>query len=69
MHYLLSEAIKLDSMQGLCHVVPDHLISWTIFDVNVTFVLLISDVDVLDIEMMGALACTLATSLEEHSTL
>ena len=43
MHYLLTEAVELGSMQGFCHVVSDHLICWTIFDVNVAFGLLIGD--------------------------
>ena len=70
MHYLLLEAIKLGTMQEFCHVVPDHLICWAIFNVNVVFGLLISDIEVSDVEMMRALACTLVSiGLEQHSAL
>ena len=56
-------------MQGFCLVISDHLVGWTIFNVNVTFDLLIRKVEVLDVEMTRALACTLASiSLEQHST-
>ena len=69
MHYLLMEAIKLDSMQGFCHVISNHLICQTIFDVNVAFGLLIGDIEVLDVQMTRALASTLASSgLEQHGT-
>ena len=56
-------------MQGFCHVISDHLVCWTIFDVNVAFGLLISDVEVLDVQMMRALAITPASiGLEQHGT-
>ena len=61
MHCLLPEAIELGSMQGFCHVISNHLVGWTIFNVNVTFDLLNGDVEVSDIEMMRALACTLVS--------
>ena len=61
MHYLLTEAIKLGSMQGFCHVISDHLICQTIFDVNVAFGLLVSDVEVSEVQMMRVLASTLAS--------
>ena len=68
MHYLLMEAIKLGSMQGFCHVISNHFICWTIFNVNVTFGLLIGNVEVLDVEMMRVLAGTLASvDLKQHS--
>ena len=60
MHYLLTEAVKLHSMQGLCHVISDHLICQTILDVNVPFGLLIGDVEVSDVQTMRALSSTLA---------
>ena len=69
MHYLLMEAIKLGSMQGFCHVISDHLICQTIFDVNVAFGLLIGDVEVSDVQMMRALASTLVSiGLKQHGT-
>ena len=69
MHYLLMEAVELGSMQGFCHVISDHLICQTIFDVNVAFGLLISNIEVLDVQMMRALASTLASiGLEQHGT-
>ena len=69
MHYLLTEAIKLCSIQGFCHVISNHLVCWTIFNVNVTFGLLIGNVEVSDVQMMRALASTLASVfLEQHST-
>ena len=67
MHCLLPEAIELGSMQGFCHVISNHLVGWTIFNVNVTFGLLIGNVEVSDIEMMRALACTLVSiGLKQH---
>ena len=67
MHYLLTEAIKLGPMQGFCHAISDHLICWTIFDVNVAFGLLISDIEVSDVQMMRVLASTLASiGLKQH---
>ena len=70
MHYLLMEVVKLGSMQGFCHVISDHLICWTIFDVNVAFGLLISDVEVLDVQMTRALASTLVSiGLKQHGLL
>ena len=69
MHYLLMEAIKLGSMQGFCHVISNHLICWTIFDVNVAFGLLIGDIEVSDVQMMRVLASTLASiGLKQHGT-
>ena len=69
MHYLLTEAIKLGSMQGFCHVISDHLICRTIFDVIVAFGLLISDVEVLDVQMTRAFASTLSSiGLTQHGT-
>ena len=69
MHYLLTEAIELGSIQGFCHVISNHLICWTIFNVNVAFGLLIGYVEVLDVQMTRALASTL-TSIghEQHGT-
>ena len=49
MHNLLQEVVKLGSMQGFCHVISNHLVCWTISDVNVAFGLLICDVEVLDV--------------------
>ena len=72
MHYLLMEAIEaieLGSMQLFCNVISDHLICWTIFDVNVAFGLLVSDVEVSNVQMMRVLASTLASiGLEQHGT-
>ena len=69
MHYLLTEAIKLGSIQGFCHVISDHLICWTIFNVNVAFGLLIGYVEVLDVQMTRALASTLASiGHKQHGT-
>ena len=69
MHYLLTEAINLGSMQRFCHVISDHLICQTIFNVNVAFGLLISDVEVSDVQMMRALVSTLASiGLKQHGT-
>ena len=66
MNYLLTEVIELGSMQGFCHV---NLICQTMFDVNVAFGLLISDVEVSDVQMMRALASTLASiGLKQHGT-
>ena len=70
MHYLLMEAIKLGSMQGFCHVISNHLISWTIFNVNVAFGLLSSDIEVSDIQMTRVLASTLVSiGPEQRGTL
>ena len=67
MHNLLMEAIELGSMQGFCHVISNRLISQTIFDVNVTFGLLIGNIEVSDVQMTRVLASTLASiSLEQH---
>ena len=69
MHYLLMEAIELGSMQGFCQVISNHLIFQTIFDVNVAFGLLISDIEVSDVQMMRVLASTLVSvGLEQHGT-
>ena len=69
MHYLLMEAIKLGSMQGFCHVISNHLICQTIFDVNVAFGLLIGNVEVSDFQMTRGLASTLVSiGLEQHGT-
>ena len=69
MHYLLTEAVKLGSMQGFCHVISDHLICQTIFDVNLAFDLLIGDIEVSGVEMMRVLASTLASiGLKQHGT-
>ena len=58
MHYLLTEAIELGSMQGFCYVISNHLVCQTIFDVNVAFGLLIGDIEVSDVQMTRVLACT-----------
>ena len=64
------EAIELGSMQGFCHVISDHHICWTRFDVNVAFGLLIGDVEVSDVQMTRVLASTLASiGLKQHGTL
>ena len=69
MHYLPVEAIELGSIQGFCHVISDHLVCQTIFDVNVAFGLLVGDVEVLDVKMMRVLASTLASiGLKQHRT-
>ena len=64
MHCLLTEAIKLGSMQEFCHIISNQ-----IFDVNVAFGLLVGDVEVSDVQMTRALASTLASiGLEQHGT-
>ena len=69
MQYLLTEAVKLGSMQGFCHIITDHLVCWKIFDVNVAFGLLIGDIEVSDVQMTRVLASTLASvGLELHGT-
>ena len=69
MYYLPTEAVKLGSMQGFCHVISNHLICQTIFDVNMAFGLLISDTEVSDAQMMRVLASTLLSiGLEQHGT-
>ena len=69
MHNLLMEVVKLGSVQGFCHVISDHLICWTISDVNVAFGLLVSDVEVLDVQVMRVLVSTLASvGLKQHGT-
>ena len=70
MHYLLIEAVELGSMQGFCHVISNHLVCWTIFNVNVAYALFISDVEILDVQMTRTLASTLASiALKQHGTL
>ena len=70
MHNLLKELVKFGSMQGFCHVISDHLVCWTISDVNVAFGLLVSNVEVSDVQVMRVLASTLVTSgLKQHGTL
>ena len=67
MRYLLTEGVKLGSVQGFCHVISDHLICQTIFDVNVTFGLLVGDVEVLDVQETRVLASTLVPiGLKQH---
>ena len=61
MYNLLMEVVKLGSMQGFCHVISNHLICQTISDVNVGFGLLVSDVEVLDVQVTRALASTLVS--------
>ena len=69
MHYLLTEAAKLGSMQGFCHVISDHVICKTIFDVNVAFGLLVGKVEGSDVQVTRALASTLASvGLKQHGT-
>ena len=69
MHYLLMEVVRLDSVQGFCHVISNHLIHWTIFDVNMAFGLLVSNVEVLDVQVMRVLTSTLASiGIEQHGT-
>ena len=69
MHYLLTEAFILGSMQGFSHVISNNLICWTILDVNVAFGLLVGDVEVSDAKMTRVLASTLASiGLEQHGT-
>ena len=47
--YLPLEVVKLGSMQGFCHVISNHLLCWTISNVNVAFGLLICNVEVSDV--------------------
>ena len=63
------EAVKFGSIQGFCHVISNHPIYQTIYDVKVAFGLLISDIEVSDVQMMRALASTLVSvGLEQHGT-
>ena len=56
-------------MQGFCRVISNHLVCGTMFDINVAFGLLISDIEVSDVQMMRALASTLVSvGLEQHGT-
>ena len=65
MHNLLTEVVKLGSMQEFCHVISDHLICQTISDVNVAFGLLVSDIEVLHVQVI--IASILASiGLEQH---
>ena len=67
MHNLLMEVDKLGSVLWFCHVISDHLICQTISDVNVAFGLLVSNVEVSGVQVMRALASTLASiGLEQH---
>ena len=69
MHCVQMEAIELGSRQGFCYVISDHLVCETIFDVNVAFGLLVSDVEVSYVQMMRALASTLVSvGLKQHGT-
>ena len=70
MHYLLTEVVKLSSMQGFCHVISNHLVCWTISDVNVAFGLLVGNVEVSDVQVARALASALASDgLKQHGAL
>ena len=61
------EGVKLGSVQGFCHVISNHLICWTIFDVNVASGLLVGNVEVSNAQVMRALASTLASvGLKQH---
>ena len=63
------EVVKLGSVQGFCHVISGHLICQTISDINVAFGLLVSDIQVSDVQVMRALASTLASvGLKQHGT-
>ena len=69
MHYLWMEVVKLGSMEGFCHVISDHLICWTISDVNVAFGLLVGNIEVSDAQVTRALASTLVSvGLEQYGT-
>ena len=69
MHYLLLEVVKLGSVQGFCHVISDRLICQTIFEVNVAFGLLMSNIEVSYVQMTRVLASTLVSvGLEQHGT-
>ena len=61
------EVDKLGSVLWFCHVISDHLICLTISDVNVAFGLLVSNVEVSGVQVMRALASSLASiGLEQH---
>ena len=67
MHNLLPELVKLGSKQAFCHVISDHLVCWTVSDVNEAFGLLVGNVEVSDVQEMRVLASTLASvGLEQH---
>ena len=55
-HDNLAKSLKLGSYQRLCHVIGNHLLSWTVLNLNVIALDQISDVEVLDIEV----SCTLS---------
>ena len=70
MHNLLPEFVKFGSVQGFCPVISDHLVCWTISDVNVAFGLLVCNIEVLDVQVMRGLASTLASvGLKQHCIL
>ena len=65
--YSADGIFRLGSMEGFCHVISNHLICQTISDVNVAFGLLVSNVEVSDVQVTRALASTLASvGLEQH---
>ena len=69
MHNLQPEVVKLGSVQGVCHIISNHLICQTISDVNVAFGLLICDIEVSDVQVTRALTSTLVSvGLEQHRT-
>ena len=69
MHNLQAELVKLGSVQGFCHVISNYLICRTIYDVNVAFGLLVSNVEVSDAQVTRALASALASiRLKQHGT-
>lgn len=50
--YLINKAMKLDVCQSLCKVVGNHLVSWNIKKFNSSCSYLITDVVVLDINIL-----------------
>ncbi len=50
-HDNLAKSLKLGSNQRLCHVISNHLLSWTLLNLNVVAWDQIGDVEVLDVEV------------------
>jgi hypothetical protein len=46
-HNLISDLFKFLSMQWLCHIIPNHVVSWTDFNLNITFFLILKWQDLL----------------------
>jgi hypothetical protein len=60
-HNLISELFQFLSMQWFCHIISDHAVTWTQFNLNVTLFLLIIYEKISDNKVAGSLACTLSS--------